>query len=106
MKLFRDINPSPKRQRDSPNKLDSDRPYSALSKGFSQLKSSRILLGHTPEKRDDKLSSESFKNLSNFVSESFKNKEKDRNEKFASKRLSLFDVAAENGSRFNEIKSI
>lgn len=88
--------------------MDSDRPYSALSQGFSQLKSSRILLNQSPEKREDggnKFTSESLKTLSSFVSESFKNKEKETNDKFTSKRSNLFNGFADNGLSLEGVKS-
>jgi len=105
--IFRDTNASPRRQRESPTRLDSDRSKSALSQGFSQLKSSRILLHQSPERRDgaNKFSSESFKTLSSFVNENFKNKEQERNEK-SSKRLSFFNGSTENGLTLDGIKSI
>jgi len=74
---------------DSAAKLDSDRPHSALSQAFNQLRSSRVQLGNSsPERREG---TESLKSLSNFVSDSFKNRE--RVEK--TKKSSLFNGSAD-----------
>jgi len=70
--------------------LDSDRPHSALSQAFNQLRSSRIQLGNTsPERRGE--GTESLKSLSSFVAESFKNKEKGAQKKSSS----LFNGSAD-----------
>ncbi len=74
---------------ESASKLDSDRPHSALSQAFNQLRSSRIQLGggstFSPERKEG---TESLKSLSHFVSESFKNREKERE---VTKKSGLFN---------------
>jgi hypothetical protein len=75
---------------ESASKLDSDRPHSALSQAWNQLRSSRVQLGtHSPERKEG---TESLKSLSHFVSESFKNRERERVvEKHVAKKPSLFN---------------
>jgi len=88
--LIKILDHTPKRAAtDSAAKLDSDRPHSALSQAFNQLRSSRVQLGNSsPERREG---TESLKSLSNFVSDSFKNRE--RVEK--TKKSSLFNGSAD-----------
>jgi len=98
--LIKILDTSPRRQRDSPSKLDSDRPYSSLSQAFSHLRSSRIVLPtNSPDKREgaNKLTSESLKTLSSFVSENFKSREKESTDKYTTKKSNIFNGSTEIG---------